>query len=44
MALGVIVAQPLVNGLLLLMVGGSYMHTCCIHRHQYPQLKSDCYG
>jgi len=42
MALGLLmVAHPLVNGLLLLLVGGSYMHTRCIHRHQHPNLKGD---
>ena len=41
LVLMLVVADLLVNGFLLLVVGGSYMHTCCIHRHQHPKLKSD---
>lgn len=35
------VAHPLVNGLLLLVVGGSNMNTRCIDSDQHPNLKSD---
>lgn len=36
-----VVANPLMNGLLLPLVGGTYMHTRCIHRSQHPNLKGD---
>lgn len=35
------VANTLVNGFLLLVVGGSYMHTRCVNRNHHSNLKSD---
>lgn len=40
MALGV-VANPLVNGLLIPLVGGSHMHTRCVDSDQHRNLKND---
>lgn len=40
MALGM-VANPLMNGFLLLFVGGSHMHSSCVDSDQHRNLKND---